>query len=96
MKRKCENCKKILERNAFISIEKGGDERIYSYFFCTECDKYTVELFRDLFVTGGSEISTFQRDKEEGNKEVLLILDCPSPEDKNCKCSTHKDYFKSE
>ncbi len=96
MQRKCQSCGKTLERSAFISIEKGGDERIYSYFFCTECNNYTIEVFHDQFITGDADISTFQKDKEEGNKDLLFIKDCPSPEKKNCKCKTHKEYFKSE
>lgn len=93
LKMNCRSCKKDLgERKGFICAMRGGDEYIYSYFYCEDCRKYTIECYHDKFITGDSDITTYQVDKERGNKELNEIKKCPDPSNKHCRCEAHK-YF---
>ena len=48
---RCANTKwDIKQRSAFICFESFGDEYIESYFFCHDCDAYSVEVYHDAFL----------------------------------------------
>jgi hypothetical protein len=78
---------------ASISGSIMGDEYIDSYFFCSRCQVYTVEVYHDRFL--GEEEIFFRGPltKSEGDKKVALIRECAEPWDKKCRCSAHQKYF---
>jgi hypothetical protein len=70
-----------------------GDEYTESYYFCSRCGVYTVEIYYDRFL-GDEEVS--QRGpvpKSEGDAKVELIGRCPEPWNKKCRCDAHLSYF---
>ncbi|MDI6771974.1 MAG: hypothetical protein QME77_05230 [bacterium] len=70
-----------------------GDEYIESYFLCSSCGVYTVEIYHDRFL---GEDSVFVRGpvpKAEGDAKVELIRQCLRPWDKKCRCEAHQAYF---
>jgi hypothetical protein len=95
----CQQCGKSLctegELEPVASISGGimGDEYTDSYFFCRDCNVYTVEAYCDRFL--GEEESSFRGpiSKEEGDKYVRLIAECSEPWDKKCRCAAHRSYF---
>ena len=92
----CAICKKELtdadRPRAGISVSVMGDEYIYTYVYCTNCNMYTVESYYDCFM-GEEEISFFTVDKATGDRAIELIKACPDPFDKNCNCPSHKAMF---
>jgi hypothetical protein len=96
---KCLKCGKILEsdggnkREAVISGSIMGDEYVESYFFCDDCQVYTVEIYRDKF-SGPEQISmNGPLSKKEGDKKISIIKRCKNPWDKKCRCKAHRKYF---
>jgi hypothetical protein len=93
---KCLTCKREFTESdgpgAGISISVTGDEYIYTYVYCSDCDLYTVECYYDCFL-GESEISFFSVSKDVGDKAIKLIRACPGPFDKNCTCPSHKAMY---
>jgi len=78
---------------ASISGSIMGDEYMESYFLCSHCQVYSVEVYHDRFL-GEEEI--FLRgplSKAEGDAKVALIQECAEPWDKKCRCSAHQKYF---
>jgi hypothetical protein len=78
---------------ASISGSIMGDECIESYYFCEECQVYTVEVYFDYF--SGEEVSNVYGpiDKNTGDEKIALINRCPEPWNKKCRCSAHLEYF---
>ena len=70
-----------------------GDEYIESYFYCDECDVYTLEIYHDRFL--GEDDIRYQGpiSKEKGEEIIKLIQQCEQPWDKKCRCEAHKKYF---
>jgi hypothetical protein len=78
---------------AFISGSIMGDEYIESYYFCSRCEVYTVEIYHDRFL-GEDEISVRGPVlKPEGDAMVELIKQCSEPWNKKCRCKAHQSYF---
>jgi len=95
----CAKCGKKLDNGAdggpvaSISGSIMGDECIESYYFCKVCGVYTVEVYWDCFL-GDEEVSIRGPvSKEEGDKKIRLIGECPEPWDKKCRCAAHRAYF---
>jgi DNA-directed RNA polymerase subunit RPC12/RpoP len=93
----CANCKREFptgaRRKAGISITNIGDEYIYSYWQCEECNFYTVELYRDVHL-GVPEISILPAmTKEDGDLAVLRIKTCPDPHNVDCECEYHQRAY---
>jgi hypothetical protein len=96
---KCSQCGRELDRkgeDTFVASISGsimGDEYIDSYFFCTTCGVYTVEVYHDRFL-GEDEVSVRGPvSKSDGDAKVTLIQQCPEPWDKKCRCEAHRSYF---
>jgi hypothetical protein len=70
-----------------------GDEQTESYYLCPSCGVYTVEVCDDRFC--GEETISFRGPlaREEGERQVALIRQCPEPWDKKCRCPAHREYF---
>ena len=83
------------KNSAIASISGGimGDEYIESYYFCKQCQVYTVEVCHDQFL--GDEDVAFRGPltKKDGDKQINLIKQCATPWDKKCRCQAHLDYF---
>jgi len=76
---KCSQCGKDLDqegkdgRVASISGSIMGDEYSDSYYFCSQCEVYTVEIYHDRFL-GEDEVSMRGPvSKSEGDAKVELI-----------------------
>lgn len=81
------------ERLASISGSVIGDEYIDSYYFCSQCDVYTVEVYHDRFL-GEDDVSIRGPvPKSEGHAMVQLIRQCSEPWNKKCRCKAHQTYF---
>ena len=96
---KCSKCEKEFDRQrgegAVASISGGimGDEYIESFYFCSVCQVYTVEIYHDRFL-GEEEISIRGPvPKSEGESQIKLIKQCSRPWDKKCRCEAHRSYF---
>lgn len=95
----CIKCGKNLEDEdgggqvASISGSIMGDEYTDSYFFCKDCNVYTVEVYRDRFLDAGEVSTRGPVSREEGDEKVRLIRGCPDPWDKKCRCESHVNYF---
>ena len=98
---RCSKCGKEFDKQrgeeAVASISGGimGDEYIESFYFCSVCQVYTVEIYRDRFL-GEEEISSRGPvPKSEGEAQIELIRQCSRPWDKKCRCEAHRSYFGS-
>jgi len=95
----CSKCGKALDekgRSARVASIAGsimGDETIESYYFCSNCQVYMVEIYDDHF--SGEEDVRIRGpvSKQEGDAKVALIQRCSVPWDKKCRCEAHKEYF---
>ncbi len=95
----CSKCGEDLDQEGkkgrVVSISGGimGDEYIDSYYFCSRCQVYTVEVYHDRFL-GEDDVSIRGPvPKEEGDAKVQLIGQCPEPWNKKCRCEAHRSYF---
>ena len=82
---RCSQCRRDFDQKAggrcvaSISGSILGDEYIESYYFCNQCEVYTVEIYHDRFL-GEDEVSVRGPvPKSEGNAEVELIRECSEP-----------------
>ena len=97
----CSKCGKELEdgeggaRVASISGSVMGDEYIDSFYFCSDCEVYTKEAYRDSFSGSDSSSVVGPISKEEGDEKVKLIRECDTPWNKRCRCKAHREYFGS-
>ena len=99
---RCSQCGRIFDREAgdrsVASISGGimGDEYIESYYFCAQCQVYTVEVYHDRFL-GEEEISVRGPvPKTEGDVLIDLIKQCDEPWNKKCRCKAHQSYFQGQ
>ena len=96
---KCSQCGQVLnhgENDACVASISGsimGDEYTESYFFCRQCEVYTVEIYRDRFSGEDSVSVRGPVPKSEGDVKVELIKRCVEPWNKKCRCEAHKSYF---
>lgn len=98
----CSQCGRAFDREAgersiaSISGSIMGDEYTESYYFCTECQVYTVEVYHDRFL-GEEEISIRGPvPKTEGDALIELIKQCDEPWNKKCRCKAHQSYFNGQ
>ena len=95
----CSKCGKDLgegeERGplASISAEIMGDEDTESWYFCPDCQVYTVEKYHDRFVGEDSVSIQGPIEKARGDAQVAIIRRCPNPWNKRCTCPAHREYF---
>lgn len=96
---KCSKCGQELDdeksshRLASISGSIMGDEYIETFYYCRECDVYTVEIYHDRFSGEDSVVLRGPVNKDEGDKQIRLIRQCKEPWDKKCRCRAHRAYF---
>lgn len=76
-------------RVAFISVLRGGDEHILSYWHCPACESYMVEQYHDRFMGGSSVRERGPLPASAVAAELKAIAACPSPNDKHCRCAAH-------
>jgi hypothetical protein len=96
---RCSQCRRDFDPQAgdlcvaSISGSIMGDEYSESYYFCSQCGVYTVEIYHDRFL-GEDEVS--ERGpvpKTEGDEKLKLIKQCPELWNKKCRCKAHQSYF---
>jgi len=95
----CTQCGKDLSeegKNSSVASISGsimGDECTESFFFCKDCQVYTIKIWHDRFL--GEEDISYRGPlaKNEGDDDVRLIKECATPWDKKCRCEAHCAYF---
>src|SRR5574341_1605702 len=80
-------------RVASISGSIMGEEYIDSYYFCSRCEVYTVEVYHDRFLGEDDASTQGPVPKPEGDSKVDLIRQCSEPWNKRCRCEAHRSYF---
>jgi hypothetical protein len=96
---RCSQCGRDFEQHekdqpvASISGSILGDEYIESYYFCSQCGVYTVEVYHDHFLGDDDIFVRGPIPKQEGDAKVGLIKQCSEPWDKKCRCQAHLSYF---
>jgi hypothetical protein len=95
---RCSQCGRDLDQAmdrpvASISGSIMGDEYTESFFFCSQCDVYTVEIYHDRFLGDDDVFVRGPISKPEGDAKVELIKQCSEPWDKKCRCKAHQSYF---
>ena len=83
----------IEECVALISGRVMGDECTDSYYWCPECEVYSVRLRRDAFLGEETVHDSEPIPREEGERRVALIGRCPQPWNERCRCPAHREYF---
>ncbi len=96
---RCSQCGRNFDRQAgersvaALSGSIMGDEYTESYYFCSQCQVYTVEIYHDRFL-GEDKVSVRGPvPKAEGDAHVELIKQCSEPWNKKCRCKAHQSYF---
>ena len=74
---------------ASITLERIGDEHTYYYWFCPECEAYTVVWNVDQFLGSEETMKPMVLDRKKGDEIVALIKKCPNPDSKRCRCEGH-------
>ncbi len=96
---RCSKCGREFDRKvmdkpvASISGSIMGDEYTESFFFCGQCEVYTVEVYHDRFLGDDDVFVRGPILKAEGDAKVELIRQCSEPWDKKCRCQAHLAYF---
>jgi len=96
---RCSQCGRELgqqtESRHVVSISGSimGDEYIESYYFCSQCEVYTVEIYHDRFLGEDEVFIKGPMPKLEGDAKVELIRQCSEPWNKKCRCEAHRSYF---
>jgi hypothetical protein len=99
---RCSKCGRDFDRQgvdkplACISGGIMGDEYTESFFFCGQCEVYTVEIYHDRFLGDDDVFVRGPILRAEGDAKVELIRQCPEPWDKKCRCRAHMSYFDGE
>ena len=70
-----------------------GDEYTESYYFCSKCQVYTVEIYHDRFLGEEEILVRGPVSKPEGDAMVELTKQCSEPWNKKCRCEAHRSYF---
>jgi hypothetical protein len=81
------------ERVASISGSISGDECTESWYYCTPCQVYTVEVYWDVFLGEESGNVGGPIARAAGDEKVALIRRCRTPWRKTCRCTAHRAYF---
>ncbi|MCP4041369.1 MAG: hypothetical protein GY731_05335 [Gammaproteobacteria bacterium] len=76
-----------------ISGEIMGDEYIESYYLCTDCNVYTIEVIHDRFLGEESISLRGPESKSDAEEKIALIRQCSDPGNKKCRCAAHRSYF---
>ena len=74
---------------ASISTMPAGIEYIHSYAYCSPCDLYTRETYKDNW-TGDADIFVETMDRGVAESKIAQIRGCPAPTDKFCDCPVHR------
>jgi hypothetical protein len=96
---RCSQCGRGFDRQAgdqsvaSISSSIMGDEYIESYYFCNQCEVYTVGIYHDRFLGDDEVFVRGPVPKPEGDAKVELIRQCSEPWNKKCRCNAHQSYF---
>jgi hypothetical protein len=96
---RCSQCGRAFDQQAMdlsvasISGSIMGDEYIESYYFCSHCEVYTVEIYHDRFLGDDEVFVRGPVPKTEGDAKVALIGQCSEPWNKKCRCNAHQSYF---
>ena len=99
---RCSKCgreldRKVMDRSvASISGSIMGDEYTESFFFCSQCEVYTLEIYHDRFLGDDDVFVRGPISKAEGDAKVELIRQCSEPWDKKCRCQAHIKYFEGQ
>ena len=64
---------------ASISGSIMGDEYTESYYFCSQCEVYTVEIYHDRFLGEDDLFIKAPVPKSEADVKVELIRQCSQP-----------------
>lgn len=92
----CKGCNKHLAADArsraSISILAQGDERTLSWWLCDVCDAYTRNEYVDRFHGEPDEYFYGPFPKEIGDADLVRVSTCPAPDDKWCRCETHRHF----
>ena len=72
-----------------ITLELIGNEHIHSYWFCKACDVYSRMHFADTFLGPEETFGPTLIKKEEAERILKLIAECPDPDNKRCECKAH-------
>jgi hypothetical protein len=70
-----------------------GDEYIESYYFCEDCQVYTLEVYHDRFAGEPSVSVQGPITKKRAEEKIAIIRRCPKPNSKRCRCEAHLEYF---
>ncbi|MFO7696681.1 MAG: hypothetical protein R6X16_05945 [Anaerolineae bacterium] len=70
-----------------------GDECTESWYYCTRCQAYTVEVYWDTFLGDDTVSLRGPVSRVQGDEQVALIRRCPTPWLKSCRCDAHRAYF---
>jgi len=92
----CAKCNKhfaLEDRVALISGRLMGDECTDSFYWCADCQVYTIRLYRDSFTGIESARDSAPIPKDEGDRRLRLIRGCAEPTDDRCRCEHHRAYF---
>lgn len=81
------------EQVACISAKIMGDECTDLFYWCGDCEVYTIRLCRDVFLGPDTERSSDPIPKQEGDRRLKLIRSCPEPGNERCRCDGHRAYF---
>lgn len=73
---------------AAIATMPSGIEYIHSYVYCSACDLYTRETYKDNW-TGDADIFVETMSRGVAESKIAQIRGCPSPTDKTCGCPVH-------
>ena len=93
---KCEKCGADLggfeKKVASICIRPRGDEEDRSYFLCKKCNVYSVWVcIEDFFTDKDTMFARGPIPREEGDKIIDKIGECPNPNNMSCRCPIHKE-----
>lgn len=95
----CSQCGRVLgsdgpgQRVASISASILGDECTETWYYCSACNAYTVEIYWDVFLGEDSVSINGPIAREVGDRRIALIKQCSTPWLKTCRCPAHRAYF---
>ena len=101
MEIECTKCGKIIANDdmpnisASISGSIMGDEYVETYFYCKDCEVYTIEIYHDRFL--GEDDIRIQGpvSKIHGDEKIKIINKCNQPWIKKSRANAHLKYFGS-
>ncbi|MEO0161213.1 MAG: hypothetical protein ABIL39_02185 [candidate division WOR-3 bacterium] len=94
----CKNCNKELSHSGkHISILLiNGNEETFVLWYCSNCKKYFILGYEDVFISADEEKEWFYGEYSEEDFKRLeeIINKCPDPSDKFCRCDAHKYFYR--